>query len=136
MRFTSSTFALAFLFPIACMGADNCANGQRQLNAGEPCIPEALFNYLYCLSRSGGGKIEVSKKDENSGSKALEVSLSGKGSGVVISGEGAVGYKTSDANRTVKELVEKIDPTLAANCKDLAPGGGAGGAQPDSPGGG
>lgn len=97
-----------------------CPVGSSRLNSGEPCIPEQLFNYLYCLSKSGGGKVEIQKKTDNSNSKSLEISVGGKGSGVVFSGEGNVGVKKSDANRLVKEVSEKIDPTLAARCESLA----------------
>lgn len=37
--------------------AQVCSNGEKQLHAGEPCIPAVLFNYLYRLENSGGGKI-------------------------------------------------------------------------------
>lgn len=100
--------------------AENCTAGQRRLNDGEPCIPETLFNYLYCLSKSGGGKVEVTKKDDSSAAKGLEISVGGKGSGVIVKGEGNVGFKQTDANRVVKELSERIDPSLASKCESLS----------------
>ena len=50
---------VAALVPTLSVAADTCAPGQRRLNNGEPCIPETLFNYLYCLKKSGDGKVEV-----------------------------------------------------------------------------
>lgn len=64
--------------------------------------------------------MEIQRKTDNSNSKSLEISVGGRGSGVVFSGEGNLGVKKSDANRLVKEVSEKIDPTLAARCESLA----------------
>jgi hypothetical protein len=110
---------LMAIFSSAGYAQDSCPVGLKRLNPGEPCIPETLFNYLYCLKNSGGGVIEITKKSDSSDSKGLEISVGGKGSGVVISGEGNVAVKKSDANRIVQEVSKKIDPTLAANCKSL-----------------
>lgn len=98
---------------------ETCANNQRKLHPGEPCIPEPLFNYLYCLSNSGGGKIEVVKKEQTETTKDLEINVQGKGSGVVIKAEGGGGFKSSEASRAGKELSEKLDPTLAAHCESI-----------------
>lgn len=114
-------FLCLFLVSTSVMAAGNsCNGGQRHLNAGEPCIPETLFNYLYCLEKSGGGKIELRSNTSTSNSKGLEVTVSGKGSGVIIQGEGAVGVKQSDAGQAAKQLNETLDPTLASKCESLA----------------
>lgn len=105
---------------IAEAAPDACPGGQRQLNDGEPCIPEVLFNYLYCLSKSGGGKIEVGSKTENSNQTSREIKLGGKGSGVIISGSGAGSFRQDDASRAVREISERIDPSLATKCEGLA----------------
>lgn len=104
----------------AVYSAESCTAGQRRLNDGEPCIPEMLFNYLYCLSKSGGGRVEVTKKDDSSAANGLEISVGGKGSGVIVKGEGNVGFKQTDANRVVKEISERIDPSLASKCESLS----------------
>lgn len=110
-----------------------CKSGERQLNSGEPCIPAGLFNYLYCLKQSGGGKIEVQKKSDDSTSKQLEIAVGGKGSGVVLSGELSGGFKKAETQRAARELSEKLDPTLAARCQSIAEQI-SGGQPPDEPG--
>lgn len=100
--------------------ADLCPASQRKLNEGEPCIPEVLFNYLYCLSKSGGGKVEIGAKTDMSDSKGREISVGGKGSGVVISAAGALSIKQQDATRAVREVSERIDPSLASKCESFA----------------
>lgn len=113
--------ACAALGPASPLAAgETCTSGQRTLNPGEPCIPEVLFNYLYCLKNSGGGKFEVRNKEDVSGAKALEIGFQGKGSGVIVKGEGGVNFKQDDASRAVKELSEKVDPSLATKCESLA----------------
>jgi len=72
------------------------------------------------LSQSGGGKIELRKKDDVSKSSSLEVAIGGKGTGVVIKGEATGSVKTAEVARAVKELNEKLDPALTKNCKELA----------------
>lgn len=112
--------ALLAAFAGSAIAQPVCPQGQGRLRDGEPCIPVHLLNYLYCLSHSGGGKIEIVKKEERSHSDELEISIGGKGSGVIISVEGAGGIKREEASRALKELSEKLDPSLAKNCKDLA----------------
>ena len=104
----------------ASLAQQACPSGQSRLREGEPCIPAALFNYLYCLSQSGGGKIEVVKKDDTTKSTGYEVNIGGKGSGVVISGEGSGTFKSTETTRAIKELSEKLDPSLTKNCRELS----------------
>jgi hypothetical protein len=52
--------------------------------------------------------------------KDLEIKLHGKGSGVVMKGEGSGGFATSESAKVAKEIREKLDPTLAAQCEKLA----------------
>ena len=101
-------------------GQSACPAGQAKLRDGEPCIPNHLRNYLYCLSQSGGGKVEVVKKEESTTSSRLEVTIGGKGSGVIIKGEGSGSVRKEEEARALKELSEKLDPSLTKNCKDLA----------------
>ena len=84
--------------------AATCDKGQKQLSAGEPCIPENLFNYLYCLSKSGGGKVEVVKKEQTESTEGLEITVAGKASGVVIKGEAGGGFKKVEAVRRARNL--------------------------------
>jgi hypothetical protein len=112
--------ACTALVPLSTPAAGEvCANGQRTLNPGEPCIPEVLFEYLYCLKNSGGGKVEVQTKEDVSGGKNLEIGVQGKGSGIIVKGEGGANFKQGDANRAVKELSEHIDPSLATKCESI-----------------
>ena len=53
----------------------------------------------------------------------MEVTVDGKGSGVIFKGEGSVGFKEAEANRLVKEVSERIDPSLAARCQALSGSG-------------
>lgn len=121
MRAVKSLLAVtSFLIPgLACAQAA-CASGQARLKDGDPCIPSHLVNYLYCLGGSGGGRVEVKKKEDASSSKQLEVTIGGKGSGVVIRGEGSGSVKNAEVTRVLKELDEKLDPSLTKNCKELA----------------
>jgi hypothetical protein len=51
--------------------------------------------------------------------KDLEINVQGKGSGIVVKGEGGAGVKKSEASRVGKELSERLDPTLAARCESV-----------------
>lgn len=112
--------ALASLPVTPALSSESCPKGEKRLRANEECIPASLFNYLYCLQQSGGGKIEVIRKSGDETTKNLEIQLSGKGSGVVIKGEGGGAIKKSDATKAARELQEKLDPSLSANCKYFA----------------
>ena len=124
---------VAALVPTLSVAADTCAPGQRRLNNGEPCIPETLFNYLYCLKKSGDGKVEVAIKGDSSTTRGLEVTVGGKGSGVIFKGEGSVGFKQAEANRVAKEVSERIDPSLAARCQALSRPGAVPASRPKPP---
>lgn len=100
--------------------AETCSRGYGTLNAGEPCIPQSLLNYLYCLGKSGGGKIEVVQSSENSANHSSEIAINGRGSGVVISGGVGGILKKADVVRVAKGIREKLDPSLVSNCKSLA----------------
>lgn len=119
---TVAALGSMLIFSESTHSAEVCEAGQRRLNDGEPCIPEVLFNYLYCLSKSGGGKVEIATKTDSSGTKAREISVGGKGSGVVVAGEGNLAVKQQDASRAVREISERIDPSLASKCESLARG--------------
>ncbi|MEB0060141.1 hypothetical protein [Variovorax sp. LG9.2] len=109
-----------FLFAADATNSQTCANGEKRLHAEDECIPQLLFNYLYCLQSSGGGKVEVIRKDGDENSPSSEINFSGKGSGVVIKGEGAVGFKHSDVTKATRELQEKLNPALADKCERIA----------------
>ncbi len=112
---------LAFLaLTSSAFAQQTCPSGQSRLGGEEPCIPSQLFNYLYCLKQSGGGKIEVVERDDTTKARSLEVNIEGKGSGVVIKGEGIGGFKSAETTRVLKELNEKLDPSLTSNCKEFA----------------
>jgi hypothetical protein len=118
----ASNFIAAMFLLSACSAvhaADSCKSGEKKLATGEPCIPEYLFNYLYCLKQSNNGKVEVVEKSDVSGGKELEINVAGGASGVVIKGQASGGYKTSDTHRAVQELSEKIDPHLAEYCVQM-----------------
>ena len=102
------------------IAAQMCPAGEKRLADGEPCIPSILANYLYCLKSSGGGKIEIVRKDDAGIVNRLEVNVGGKGSGVIIKGEASGGVKKEEASRAVMELAEKLDPSLAQICERLA----------------
>ena len=124
---------VAALVPTLSVAADTCAPGQRSLTNGEPCIPETLFKYLYCLKKSGDGKVEVAIKGDSSTTRGLEVTVGGKGSGVIFKGEGSVGFKQAEADRVAKEVSERIDPSLAARCQALSGRGAVTVSQPKPP---
>jgi hypothetical protein len=111
--------AFGLLSSFTSNAAETCATDQRQLHPGEPCIPEPLFNYLFCLSNSGGGRIEIVNKAQTETTKNLEIKVKGKGSGIVLKGEGSAGVQSSEASRAGKELSERLDPTLAARCESI-----------------
>ena len=111
MSLSAPTFAFA---------DDACRDGERRLQPGVPCIPATMYNYLICLSSSGGGRIEVSTTDDSSGEKKFDIKVAGAGEGVIVKAGGSVTVGHSDASRAVKKFSETFDKTLAANCKDLA----------------
>ena len=121
MKLLIQFFAIYCLICIQTVqAADVCRAGESRVKESEPCIPNHLRNYLYCLITSGGGKVEIIKKDDAAQTKNVEINLEGKGSGIVIKGEGSGGFKQAESNRAVKELSEKIDPSLAARCESLS----------------
>jgi hypothetical protein len=108
---------------IPAFGQDNCKAGERKLDkldAHTPCIPDKLVNYLVCLEKSSGGKIEFTSKEGSDNSSAQQIILKGKGSGVVVNGEANGSYSTSETARITRELQAKLDPNLTTNCKIFA----------------
>jgi hypothetical protein len=97
-----------------------CPKGEKRLRPTEECLPAILFNYLYCLEKSGGGKIEVKKRETGEKTKSIEIGFAGAASGVVLKGQASTGYKKNDTEKAVKELEEKIDPSLASKCQAIA----------------
>jgi hypothetical protein len=79
-----------------------------------------LFNYLYCLDKSGGGTIEVSRSNSSDASSKLQVRIAGKGAGVVVSGGGEGVLSKDSSNKIINEIRTKLDPSLAAKCEKLA----------------
>lgn len=112
--------ALLLVTDVAVAAADACPSGQKRLKDSEPCIPELLFNYLYCLNSSGGGVIEVKEGTGNGNSRTTEVKVKGSGSGVILKGAAEVGFKQDDVSAATSELQKKLNPTLADNCKYFA----------------
>jgi hypothetical protein len=72
------------------------------------------------LENSGGGKIEIVNKASNSNEKKVEIRLNGSGSGVIFKASGGGEYTSTESGNAAKEIQEKLDPTLAAKCKELA----------------
>lgn len=101
-------------------GADECAAGKSKLKAGEPCIPELLFNYLYCLINSGGGNVEVHTVNSSDAKNNLVVGVKGAGSGVIIKGEAGGDYSKSSVVVATNEIQAKLSPDLAARCQSMA----------------
>jgi len=101
---------------VAITDGAECPKGEKKLHNNEECIPVSLFNYLYCLEKSGSGRIEITRNSAKDNRNNLEVTLEGKGSGVVIKGSGAGKVTTSNSNKAALEIHEKLDPTLAKNC--------------------
>ena len=121
MRTVSWLVVFGFiLMPQLSFAEENCSDGQRRISAGEPCIPASMFDYLYCLSQSGGGRIEVSTSDSASGSKKWNIKVAGQGSGVVVKGSGSVEVGREEASQAVKESIQKYSGSLPENCKALA----------------
>jgi hypothetical protein len=111
----------AFLLAITGVASSQtCPPQQNRLKDGEPCIPTLLFNYLYCLKNSNSGEVEVVERGGNSQSKQLEINVAGKGSGVIVQGEGGGGFKQGTASTVTQELQRKLDPTLASKCESIA----------------
>ncbi|MGD0283680.1 MAG: hypothetical protein ABSB95_15115 [Dissulfurispiraceae bacterium] len=117
------SFCLVFTYFLsgagAALGTDVCPKGEKRLHPGEECIPAQLFNYLYCLEYSGGGKVEITRTGSTDDAKSLEIQLAGKGSGVILKGEGSGKFTKANTTKTTREIHEKLDPTLTANCKSL-----------------
>jgi hypothetical protein len=99
--------------------SQTCPASTKILSAGGPCIAENLFNYLYCIEKSGGGKIEIVKKENSSSSADIEVKMAGEGSGILIKGGGSGSFSKKEAAVSSKELSEKLDPNLVKNCATL-----------------
>src|SRR5690349_2140204 len=88
IRFCCSLIVLLACLPLRAFAADACDKGEKRLHPTEECIPKLLFNYLYCLEKSGGGRVEVNRRDVKDTSNDLEIRIGGKGAGVIVKGEG------------------------------------------------
>ena len=110
--------AASFMVTSACLA--DCKPGEKQLRAGEICIPAGMADYLYCLQNSGGGTVEIVHKGSDTQSNDLQITLGGKASGIVIRGDanGSVSNKSSKV--ATDELQAKLDPGLAGTCKAFA----------------
>lgn len=97
-----------------------CAAGTKRLAEKEPCIPTPLFNYLYCLSKSGDGKISVVKKASTANTASNNTTVAASGSGVVISIGGSIDLKRDEVKKAISEIEQKIDPSLASKCESFA----------------
>lgn len=120
---TSSIWPIAFGFVLMhqmAFAAENCSDGQRRIAQGEPCIPASMFEYLYCLSQSGGGRVEVATSEGAAGSKKWNIKVAGQGSGVVVKGSGSVEVGRDEASQAVKESIQKYSGSLPENCKAIA----------------
>ena len=115
-------FALIIILTasIQTLAQTGCPKGEKRLRPTEECLPPVLFNYLYCLEKSGGGKIEVRKKENTENTRALEIGLAGSAGGVILKGAANTGYKKNDTDKAVREIEERIDPSLAAKCQAIA----------------
>lgn len=102
--------------------ADACQTGRNRLTANEPCIPDPLFNYLYCLIQSGRGVVEVRTSKTADDKTNVEVGIKGAGSGVIIKGEVGVDFKKSTLAHATDEIQAKLSPDLAKTCKEMADG--------------
>lgn len=100
--------------------APECPSGHQRLEVNDPCIPDVLFNYLYCLKKSGGGMIEVKEGGSDASSRTTEIQVKGNASGVVVKGGAEVGFKQGDLNAATRELQKTIDPSLATKCEKFA----------------
>jgi hypothetical protein len=100
--------------------AETCQKEYGALNPGEPCIPKPLLNYLYCLNKSGEGKIEIVQHNDNSEKHLSEITIDGHMSGVFLHGGAGGSYKKEDGARVIKDIQEKMDTSLVSNCKYLA----------------
>lgn len=121
LRLSTATIVCCFLLGPLAHGADTCPKGEAQLRNGEPCIPKALVSYLYCLENSGGGKIEVKSASNSKDNRTLEITVNGKGSGVVVRGQGSGKVARDNSSHVARSIEEKFDPSLAKNCATLLP---------------
>jgi len=101
--------------------ADSCTDpGEKVLRPGEPCMPARLIVYLYCLEKSGGGKVEFTSKITTDTTSEAQISVGGKASGIIIKSEASGRVSKTESAKVTSELQEKLDPTLGANCKFYA----------------
>lgn len=111
--------ALLLVMPVAA-SAQECPIGQKRLKGGEPCIPEPMFNYLYCLHYSGGAEVEVAESSSEGNGGKTELKLKGSGSGVILKGAGEADYAQAKVSSATREFQKKLNPQLAAICQHYA----------------
>ena len=119
-RFFRYAPMLLLLFSIGASAQTPCPTGEKRLRPAEECIPVALFNYLYCLERSGGGRVEVVKRDETNKNKTYRIDLAGEGKGIIVAGSAKGGISASDSQKVINELKEVLDKSLVARCATFA----------------
>lgn len=112
-------FILGAVFCVSVAAENNCPAGLGTFKGG-PCIPSRMVNYLFCVDSISKGRVEISVESADSKSNSLDVSAAGGGSGIVIKAQGSAGYKEADVENAFRKVTEKIDPTLAQNCKDMS----------------
>jgi hypothetical protein len=97
-----------------------CKSGEKRLNSADECIPMELFHYLYCLKKSGGGIIEVIRKEGNSTNYDLLIKGAGRGGGLVVKAEASGSLSNKTIKKATEDLQEKLDPSLAKQCNEIA----------------
>jgi hypothetical protein len=98
----------ALLIPACVYASDtSCPEGMTRLHLGEPCIPNYLFNFLYCIENTNHGRLEISNKKTND----FETFFGGPKS----MSEFFISFK----NFTNEEKKITLDPKITEQCGQL-----------------
>ena len=101
--------------------ADNaCKQGEKRFELNAPCMPDRLVDYLYCLQKSGGGKVAFKSRAASDKSDSFEITFGEKPSGVIVQGYVSGASRSLEAANVTRDLEEKLRPDITASCKAIS----------------
>lgn len=112
-RYITAVFALA-LTQIASAQSPLCDKGQQKYEG--VCLSQRMVEYLVCVRNTGANKQKISDIVQQNTKEKKGGELAGKGSGIVLSGQGNVKGFTESENSIVRSLETTFFPGATSQC--------------------
>ena len=84
---------------------------------GEVCVTQHMSDFLQCVEAIGGNKQQLNEEIYNTAKDAHGGSLSGSGSGAIVSGSGSIKIDSSQEKAIVRKLEERFFPGGLEECR-------------------